>query len=1181
MRGRLGFEFGLAAAFLAAAAIVLGLTFATWQRARDGSRSAQLMARTQDVLTALAHARTATLQIELSTQSYRIGGDPLHLRVRDEAIAARERQLTRLQALTGDQPQLRPVWLELRAVIDQRLALSRRIEALRRDQGPEAANAFAATAPLAATRARSQALFSQIEGDELRQLQIRQTEQQQARARMQRLGTLAALGVLLLLGGSYVLIRRQFRQSQTSLDALAASEERRAVTLNAITDAVIATDADLRITQMNPVAEQLTGWRQAEAEGLALERVLPLRHADTGAVADLPARSALSTAHGATGGGELLLRDRQGQERPLAINAAPIQDRHGRVCGTVTVFRDDGLAREARQRSAEHQLQLEQRVQERTRQLADRESHLRSLINSVPALIAFVDTAQRYGYVNDRYRECFAPDTADLSGRSVREVLGETRYAVAGPLIEKALRGEPQCYDWQPFPGVWQQIQYAPKRDAEGTLSGYYVLGTDITERRHMESALREGEQLLSRVLAGSDQGYWDLNLASGRFQVSPRFESMLGYEAGELQITLGNWPQLVHPEDLPLAQQSLQRHLAGDSPRHELTIRCRCKDGSWHWVLSRGAIVQRNAQGDPLLMSGTHTDMHQRMQLEEAARSAEVVFENSYEGIIVADAKGLIRRINPAFTRITGYTEQEVLGRTPKLLSSGRHDASFYREFWSTLEQRGSWQGEIWNRHKHGQLFLALQSVSAVRDNQGQVQHYISVFTDVTRARQHESELDRIAHYDPLTGLPNRRLLMDRLQLSLHRADRQGDSCAVCVLDLDDFKQVNEAHGHGAGDQLLRGVAEHIRQVLRTDDTLARVGGDEFVVLLSDIGSAQDGALVLDRVQAAAAQPVALDDGKRVTSTASIGVSLYPADHVDPDTLLRHADAAMLQAKEGGKNRYQLFDPESDRLTQHRLEQLKRLEQALDAQEFELYYQPKVDLRDGQVVGAEALIRWRHPQRGLVAPGEFLPQLQGSRLEPAVGDWVIDAALRQLATWARAGLCLPVSVNISANHLMRAGFVDRLSLALERHPEVPAAQLELEVLETAAISDMDQAIGVMQRCLALGVGFSLDDFGTGYSSLTYLRKLPAQTLKIDQSFVRDMLSDAGDLSIVQGVIQLAAAFHRQVIAEGVETLAHGAALLRMGCSLAQGYGIARPMPAGELAAWCERWRASEVWRGL
>ncbi|MBH9578534.1 EAL domain-containing protein [Inhella proteolytica] len=1171
----------MSAAFLAAAAIVLGLTFSTWERASDGSRSALQMARAQEVLTALAHARTATLQIELSTQNYRISGDPTHLRARDAAIADREQRLARLQALTAEQTQLRDTWQQLRAVIDQRLAISRTVEHLRREQGAEAANAYAATAPLAATRARSQALFAQVESEELRLLEARRAEQQQARARMQWLGALAALAVFVLLGASYALIRRQFRQNQASLDALAASEQRRAVTLNAIADAVIATDASLRITQMNPAAEQLTGWREAEAQGLALEQVLQLVQAEGRTPAELPARRALTAQRGVAATSELLLKDRQGLERPTAVDAAPLHDRTGQVCGTVTVFRDDSQARAARQRSQEHRQELEQRVQDRTHQLADRESHLRSLINSVPALIAFVDPAQRYGYVNDRYRECFAPDAADITGRSVREVLGERRYTLAGPLIEKALRGEPQCYDWEPFPGMWQQIQYAPKRQDDGTVCGYYVLGTDITERRQMEAALREGEQLLTRVLAGSDQGYWDWNLTSGHFQVSARFESMLGYAPGELQISSSNWPELVHPEDLPRAQQSLQRHLQGESARHELSIRCRCKDGSWRWVLSRGAIVQRNAQGDALLMSGTHTDIHERMQLEEAARSAEVVFENSYEGIIVADSEGLIRRINPAFTRITGYTQAEVLGRSPKLLSSGRHDAGFYREFWSTLQQRGSWQGEIWNRNKRGEAFLALQSVSAVRDRQGQVQHYISVFTDVTRARQHESELDRIAHYDPLTGLPNRRLLVDRLQLALHRADRQGDSCAVCVLDLDDFKQINEAHGHGAGDQLLRGVAEHIRQVLRTDDTLARVGGDEFIVLLSNIGSAQDGALVLDRVLAAAAQPVTLEDGSCVASSASIGVSLYPADHVDPDTLLRHADAAMLQAKEGGKNRYQLFDPESDRLTQHRLEQLKRLELALEQQEFELFYQPKVDLRDGQVVGAEALIRWRHPQRGLVAPGEFLPQLQGSWLEPTVGDWVIEAALRQLAEWVRAGQPLPVSVNISANHLMRAGFVDRLTQALARHPEVPPSLLELEVLETAAISDLDQAIAVMQRCMPLGVGFSLDDFGTGYSSLTYLRKLPAQTLKIDQSFVRDMLADAGDLSIVQGVIQLAAAFHRQVIAEGVETMAHGAALLRLGCWLAQGYGIARPMPATEWAGWWEHWRAAETWRGL
>jgi diguanylate cyclase (GGDEF)-like protein/PAS domain S-box-containing protein len=692
--------------------------------------------------------------------------------------------------------------------------------------------------------------------------------------------------------------------------------------------------------------------------------------------------------------------------------------------------------------------------------------------------------------------------------------------------------------------------------------------------------ALRCKEQQLARVLEGSDQGYWDWDLRTNAFQVSPRFESMLGYEPGEMDVAPSRWDQLVHPDDFPKALESIELHTAGRTAYLEVEIRCKAKDGSWRWILTRGRVVEFDGNGLPVTMSGTNTDITSRKQLEAAQCSAAVVFENCCEGVLVADARGNISRVNPAFTRITGYAEHEVLGRSPRVLSSGRHDEAFYREFWSALNGGGVWRGEIWNRTKTGELYVAHQSVCVVKDEQGQPQHFVSVFSDVTQLKTHEEELDRLAHFDALTGLPNRSLLADRLQQAIHRANRNGRSCAVCVVDLDDFKQINEQHGRAAGDQFIVGVAENLKRVLRVDDTLARLGGDEFVVLLPDVANPKEGTQVLDRVLAAIARPVHIANVD-IESSGSIGVSLYPADDVDPDTLLRHADHAMQQAKQSGKARYQLFDPEIDRTARHRLEQLIHLEQALRESQFVLFYQPKVDLVSGQMVGAEALIRWSHPERGLIPPGEFLSHLQGSRLEFEVGDWVIDSALLQMSHWKTQGLAIPVSVNVSANQLMDAGFTERLRRALERHEGVDPRHLELEVLETVAISDLGRASEVLRGCIELGVGFSLDDFGTGYSSLTYLRKLPVHTLKIDQSFVRHMLNDRDDLSIVQGVIHLADAFHRRVVAEGVETLDHGAVLLSLGCRLAQGYGIAKPMPASALPGWHDQWREDQMWMAL
>lgn len=595
-------------------------------------------------------------------------------------------------------------------------------------------------------------------------------------------------------------------------------------------------------------------------------------------------------------------------------------------------------------------------------------------------------------------------------------------------------------------------------------------------------------------------------------------------------------------------------------------------------FLTTKGPI--KDPQGHVTGMFGISRDITERKATELSLREAARVFESSHEGIMVLSPEQKITRINPAFTRITGYSVQEVLGESPRLLASGRHDAGFYTGIWKTLAQEGVWRGEIWNRRKSGEIYPEQLSISVVLDATGAVQHYIGLFWDLTQIKSHEAELDHVAHYDPLTGSPNRRLLTKRLEQAIDHAQHSGTTLAVCLLDLDGFKGINDRHGQLAGDQMLIGVADNLKRVLGSDDTLARLGGDEFVLLLSNLSSTDDMTQMLERLQHAIGKPLNVG-GELLSASASIGVSLYPQDNSTPDALLRHADQAMFLAKEAGKNRYQLFDPESDRQAQRHREQLDLLGHALQHNEFVLYYQPKVDLLSGQIVGVEALIRWQHPQRGLLSPAEFLPAIDGSPLEKSFGEWVIQTALAQASTWLSAGMSIRVSVNVSARHLLQADFQSHLKQALQDRPEVNPSQFELEVLESAAIDDIDLAVTTLQQCRVLGVHFSLDDFGTGYSSLTHLRRLPVDVLKIDQSFVRGMLDNPDDLGIVEGVIRLAGAFHRQVIAEGVETLAHGAALVKLGCRLAQGYGIARPMPAEQFPAWCEQWKQQQIWHEL
>jgi diguanylate cyclase (GGDEF)-like protein len=443
-----------------------------------------------------------------------------------------------------------------------------------------------------------------------------------------------------------------------------------------------------------------------------------------------------------------------------------------------------------------------------------------------------------------------------------------------------------------------------------------------------------------------------------------------------------------------------------------------------------------------------------------------------------------------------------------------------------------------------------------------------------------YENQLEHIAHYDILTNLPNRVLLADRLSQAMLQCRRNEQSLAVVFLDLDGFKAVNDAHGHDVGDELLVSISVRMKKALREGDTLSRIGGDEFVAVLADLATVEECEPVVKRLLLAASEPLIVRD-VLLNISASIGVTLYPQDNSDTDLLMRHADQAMYVAKELGKNRYHLFDTVQDDAVKMQRESLNAIRTALDNHQFVLHYQPKVNMKTGSVVGFEALIRWQHPKRGLLNPIDFLPVIENNPMMIEMGEWVIDSALAQISQWQDMRLNLPIStsVNIAAVQLQQPNFTQRLTTILASHSDVDPRYLELEVLETSALDDVQHISTTMIACMALGVSFALDDFGTGYSSLTYLRRLPANLIKIDQTFVRDMLIDADDLAIVEGVIALAKSFKRDVIAEGVETIEHGTALLALGCDLAQGYGIARPMPANDIPAWVAHWKLDFSWQ--
>ncbi|KAA0948155.1 MULTISPECIES: EAL domain-containing protein [unclassified Pseudomonas] len=540
-------------------------------------------------------------------------------------------------------------------------------------------------------------------------------------------------------------------------------------------------------------------------------------------------------------------------------------------------------------------------------------------------------------------------------------------------------------------------------------------------------------------------------------------------------------------------------------------------------------------------------------------------------------DLAGSITYVNDQFCSLSGYSRKELLGKNHRILSSGLHPAGFFQGMWLAITQGKIWRGEICNRAKDGTLYWVDSTMVPLLDERtGQVQKYVSIRFDVSEKRQLLHTLQWRVGHDVLTGLPNRAYLSELLIQSLEFSRSEDIPLAVCMLDLDGFKAVNDGYGHACGDLLLVEVASRLREIIRGEDVVARLAGDEFVLILRYVRDADELNAALLRILKSISEPYSIQ-GLEINVFASIGVTLFPSDDEDADTLLRHADQAMYVAKQSGRNRFQLFDVSLEQEVKATHQTVEQVRQALAAGELCLHYHPKVNLRCGTVVGFEALLRWQHPVRGLVFPGDFLPLIEQTDLIVDVGEWVMDQALAQMHQWQGAGHSWSVSVNIAARHFQRADFVDRLQQLLAQHPEVAPQMLDLEIAESVAIDNIQRVTHHLEACQALGVQFSLDDFGTGYSSLSYLKRLPTQTIKIDKSFVRDILHDKDDLALTQAVIGLARAFGREVIAEGLETLEHGQLLMRMGCEVAQGYFFARPMPAAEVPGWVDGFSLSSA----
>ena len=681
-------------------------------------------------------------------------------------------------------------------------------------------------------------------------------------------------------------------------------------------------------------------------------------------------------------------------------------------------------------------------------------------------------------------------------------------------------------------------------------------------------------------ALEGSDLGVADWNLRSRRGYCSPRWRAMMDNPEAGQRDSLERWLSQVHADDRETLASALAAvgTPAGTGLRRELRLRVR--DG-WHWFDLHLIVAERDNAGAPVRVVASLADIGARRNAEDRQQLSTSVFMHLHEGLVVTDAELRLLDANPTYCRIVGIPREELIGTVPGPLRPGATDVAGRQQQASlraALRSTGNWVGEVVERRRNGDACALHVTVSTVIGPDAALRYHVMVVSDITEQRLQREQLERQAHFDELTRLPNRARLGQLLAEAMAATDRDGYLLAVCYLDLDHFKAINERHGAEAGDRLLTELANRLRGALRArgtvwSDSVARLGGDEFVLLLR-AGTVDEARAAVERVLRLVARPVLLRPGTEPELvTASVGATVYPLDASDADTLLRHADHAMYGVKQSGRNGFLFFDPEHSRRTEERVLAIGRVQDALDRDELMLYYQPKVDLKRGVVLGVEALLRWNHPEHGVVPPAQFLPLIEHTGLSARVGDHVLAKALDQLEVWQNQGLDLSVSVNISARHLQEPDFAQRLAELLARHQQALGLRLELEVLETAALTDIGFSSAVMERCARLGVRWALDDFGTGYSTLTYLKRLPVQVLKIDRSFVQNMLTDPQDRAIVEGVIGLSSTFGCVVVAEGVETAAQGRMLLDMGCDVGQGNGIAAPMPAAEVGPWVREWK--------
>jgi diguanylate cyclase (GGDEF)-like protein/PAS domain S-box-containing protein len=851
---------------------------------------------------------------------------------------------------------------------------------------------------------------------------------------------------------------------------------------------------------------------------------------------------------------EAQVQDSQGQRRHVIFYKATFNDPDGQLGGLVGTMLDI-----TERQQAEDSLKAS-------------ELRLHTLIAALPDAVFFKDGEGRWLVTNRPAQALFNLDGQQWFGRSDTELarLQPARAANYQACIdsdEAAWRNGQLSRGVEEIADAQGQVRFldiskVPLFAADGSRSGLVIVGRDTTEQRQREAELHLRDRAIDAMPLG-------VTISDVRSKGTPTvycsrgFERMTGYRAEQM---LGKNLRLLQGEETdPAAIASLRAAIAGEQESQVELLTYRA-DGSTFWNELRCSPV-RDENGQVTHVVGIHNDITARRAAKEKLQLAAVVFDSTAEGVCITSPRGDIVSVNQAFERITGYTQGEVLGQNPRLLNSGRHKADFYDAMWQALALEGHWQGEVWNRRKNGEVYPQLVTISAVRGEEQELKYYVAVFTDITQIKDAQSQLERLAHYDPLTELPNRSLLGDRLEHAIGRARRGKSTVAVLLLDLDGFKNVNDSLGHPAGDRLLQVVAQRLKAILREEDTVARMGGDEFALVMEDVRHGEEMSELAERLIAALAEPVELD-GHSARISASVGIALYPQDGDDAMTLFKAADTAMYQSKQGGRNTYRFHHHDMAHAARRRLELEYGMRRALEQGEYELWYQPQIELHSGRVIGLEALLRWRDPQRGLVPPLDFIPLAEENGMIVALGEWVLRTACQQALQWRQAGLVFGrMAVNVAASQIERGDFESTVQRVLQE-TGLPAEALELEITESLLLNNADNARKVIAGLRAMGISLAIDDFGTGYSSLAYLKHLSIDKLKIDRAFVTDLPADAGNVAITRAIVALGHSLGFSVIAEGVENEANRAFLQAEGCEQGQGYLFSKPLPATDCASW-------------